>query len=126
MKRVLVVEDDSSVLACVTRIFRDRGYEVDSAPNCTGGIHLAQSSTPSLFLLDVGLPDGSGIDLCRYIRAESGSHPIIVYSGDDSNETAALRAEANAFVPKGLTMEELLNQALDGFEQVSSPERQVA
>ncbi len=125
MKRVLIVEDDRYLLNFVSRLFRQRGYRVDSASSCRGGFDLAHSDEYSLYLLDVNLPDGSGIDLCDYIRTMSGTSPIIVYSGDGSNESHAMRAGANAFIPKSSSLEGQLNQVLSYFENMS-PSEQVA
>jgi DNA-binding response OmpR family regulator len=126
MKRVLIVEDDHSVLKYVTHLFHHRGYKVDATQSCGGGISLAQSGVYSLYLLDVNLPDGSGIDLCDHIRASGGTAPIIVYSGDDSNETPAMQAGASAFVPKGVFLKDRLNQVMGCFENITSVADQVA
>ena len=80
----------------------------------------------SLYLLDVNLPDGSGIDLCDQIRARGGTAPIVVYSVDDSNEIPAMQAGANALVPKGVLLKDRLNQVLGSFENATSAADQVA
>ena len=64
--RVLLVEDDVRVAAAVASGLRKRGYEVD----CAGSIAEALEAAPvDIVLLDLGLPDGDGMDLCRMLRA---------------------------------------------------------
>jgi DNA-binding response OmpR family regulator len=126
MKRVLIVEDDHLVLKYVTHLFHHRGYKVDTTQSCSDALRLLQSAPYSLYLLDVNLRDGSGIDLCDHIRAIGGTAPIIVYSGDESNETPAIQAGANAFVPKGVLLKDRLHQVLGCFENITSPTDQLA
>jgi CheY-like chemotaxis protein len=83
---------------------------------CGGGLSHLQSDEYSIFLLDVDLPDDSGIQLCDHIRAKGGTAPIIVYSGDGSYETPALKAGANGFVSMGFTLMDRLTQLLGSFE----------
>jgi DNA-binding response OmpR family regulator len=97
--RALIVEDEPLLREFETRVLRRWGYEVEAVSSCANGEWLTRSLGYSLYLLDAELPDGSGIDLCRIIRAR-GDTVIVVCSGKDY-ELAALRAGANAFVSKG-------------------------
>ncbi len=126
MKRVLIVEDDHCLLKLVTQLFHHRGYKVDAADSVSGGRTLAQPDAYSLYLLDVNLPDGSGIALCEHIRHFGDTVPIVVYSADESNELPAMRAGANAFIPKGSTLDEQLDQVLNYFEKEPSEGERVA
>ena len=123
MKRILIIEDELTVLPFVSMVFRERGYIVEAVSRYGDGIRLAQSSDYSMFLIDVKLRDGSGIDLCRYIRSLNGSTPIVVYSGEDDYETLAIQAGANAFVRKGARLASQLNQVISSLvDPQESPE----
>lgn len=115
MKRILIIEDELTVLPFVSMVFRKRGYKVEAVSRYGDGIRLAQSSDYSLFLIDVKLRDGSGIDLCRYIRSLNSDIPIVVYSGDDDYEVVALQAGANTFLRKGVSLGPQLNQVISSL-----------
>lgn len=115
MKRILIVEDELTILPFVSAVFRQRGYIVEAVSRYGDGIRLAQSSDYSLFLIDVKLRDGSGIDLCRYIRSLNKATPIVVYSGVDDYETLAIQAGANAFLSKGASLGAQLNRVISSL-----------
>jgi len=115
MKRILIVEDELTILPFVSAVFRQRGYTVEAVSRYGDGIRLAQSSEYSLFLIDVRLRDGSGIDLCRYIRSLNKATPIVVYSGVDDYETLAIQAGANAFLSKGASLGAQLNRVISSL-----------
>jgi PAS domain S-box-containing protein len=68
--RILVVDDEPAVLQVLSAILRSAGYEVWEAANGQQGLQLARERRPDLVLLDVLLPDLSGIDVCRQIKAD--------------------------------------------------------
>lgn len=115
LKRILIIEDELTVLPFVSMVFRQRGFIVEAVSRYGDGIRLAQSSDYSLFLIDVKLRDGSGIDLCRYIRSLNSDIPIVVYSGDDDYEILAIQAGANAFISKGASLGAQLNQVISSL-----------
>jgi PleD family two-component response regulator len=67
--RVLVVEDDPADLATVYAVLNDAGYHVHPASNASLALRFLASSTPDLILMDVGLPDKSGFELCLAVKS---------------------------------------------------------
>ncbi len=126
MKRVLIVEDDRYLTRLVSQLFHQRGYEVDAADSYSCGLTLAQPEAYSLYLLDVNLPDGTGIHLCNHIRNMGETVPIIVYSADESNEALAMVAGANAFLAKSASLDDRLEEVLDHIEKLASRAKRVA
>jgi DNA-binding response OmpR family regulator len=120
MSRVLIIEDELTILPFVSTVFRQRGFTVEAVSRYGDGIRLAQSSDYSLFLIDVKLRDGSGIDLCRYIRSLNRDVPIVIYSGVDDYETLSVQAGANAFLRKGPQLASQLNQLISSL--IESPD----
>ena len=108
-QRILIVDDEPNILATVAPLLRSNGYIVLSA--MTGGTALesVDRDKPELIVLDLGLPDLDGIDVCRHIR-QSSSAPIIVLSarGAEGDKVAALDAGADDYVTKPFGAEELL------------------
>jgi DNA-binding response OmpR family regulator len=84
--RVLVVDDDDDVLVMLGDALRARGYEVATARDGTSAVDLAESFEPDVALVDVVLPDVSGITLASILRGATphdGSPRIVAYSGTD-------------------------------------------
>ncbi|HVB96164.1 MAG TPA: diguanylate cyclase [Chloroflexota bacterium] len=108
--RILVVEDDPSVASLLRDLFGNDGYVVRTA----GSLAMAREilRDVDLTVLDVMLPDGSGLDLCREIRLTSSlaRHPILLLSahGQAPDRIAGLEAGADDFLPKPFDNDELL------------------
>ena len=107
--RILVVEDDASVAAGIIDGLSNTSFEtrhVSTGGECLSAI---ESFQPELVLLDLGLPDMDGTDVCRAIRAKSAT-PIIVVSarGDEVDRVIALEMGADDYVVKPFGMRELV------------------
>jgi DNA-binding response OmpR family regulator len=104
--RVLLVEDDVRVAAAVATGLRKRGYDVD----CAGSIAEALDAAPAdLVLLDLGLPDGDGMDLCRTLRARQPEVGIIAVTarGEERDRVNGLLTGADDYMVKPFSMAEL-------------------
>jgi two-component system KDP operon response regulator KdpE len=101
MTRILVVDDEPQILRTLATNLRARGIEVDLAGNASEALRSLAASRPDLVLLDLGLPDGDGIDLVHRLRAWT-TVPIIVLSarGREEDKVAALDAGANDYLTK--------------------------
>ncbi len=107
--RVLVVEDDAAIRRFVRQALEDAGYQVSEAEGLRRGLIEAASRKPDLLVLDLGLPDGDGIDFIRDLRGWSAL-PVIVLSarvGDD-DKIAALDAGADDYLVKPFSVGELM------------------
>jgi two-component system KDP operon response regulator KdpE len=108
MARVLVIDDDPSLLRALRVSLRAGGHEVVTAANGEQGIAQAARSSPEVIILDLGLPDVDGLNVCRQIRQWS-EVPIIFLSasGSEDRKVAALNSGANDYVTKPFGMAEL-------------------
>jgi two-component system KDP operon response regulator KdpE len=108
-ERILVVEDDRSVTRVVSAALRARGYAVAAAATGQSCLAAVERDDPAVVLLDLGLPDIDGVDLCRQLRGWS-SVPIIVVTADgaDDRKVEALDQGADDYVTKPFSMPELL------------------
>jgi two-component system KDP operon response regulator KdpE len=75
--RVLIVDDEPSILAAMAPLLRSRGYDVSTAMSGRAALDAVERDKPDLIVLDLGLPDGDGIEICRLIR-DGNATPIIV------------------------------------------------
>src|SRR5207253_6404231 len=77
--RILIVDDEPSILATMAPLLRGRGYEVATATTGHAAIDAVDRQAPQLVILDLGLPDLDGIEVCRRMR-EGRAIPILVLS----------------------------------------------
>ncbi|GAA2926613.1 response regulator transcription factor [Streptomyces thioluteus] len=101
MSRVLLIEDDRAVREGVTLTLRRRGHEVEAAATGEAGLAALGAFRPDLVLLDLMLPDVSGFEVCRRIRATQ-QLPIIMLTarGDDIDVVLGLEAGADDYIVK--------------------------
>ncbi|MBP8275024.1 MAG: response regulator transcription factor [Acidobacteria bacterium] len=107
--RILVVDDEPNIQATVRPLLASSGYEVISAMSGRAALDAVERQAPDVVVLDLGLPDIDGIEVCRLIREER-SLPIIVLSarGAEKDKVHALDAGADDYVTKPFGSEELL------------------
>ncbi len=123
--RILLVDDEAAIQRSVGALLRSRGYEVDIAGTGTEALRTAEQRTPALVVLDLGLPDLEGTEVCRRIRAAS-EVPIIVLSarGAEADKVNALDLGADDYVTKPFGPEELLARIRVALRRIAgeSPE----
>ena len=107
--RVLVVEDEPAISESISYALETEGMAVEAAYTFSEALAQVRKRPPSLVLLDVMLPGGSGLDICREIRTFSDV-PIIVLSARDaeSDKVAGLELGADDYVTKPFSMRELI------------------
>jgi two-component system KDP operon response regulator KdpE len=115
-RRVLVVDDERQILRALRVILRDAGFEVVTTQTVQEALDAAALRAPDAAIVDLILPDGNGIDVCRSIR-EWSQMPILVLSavGEETEKIRALDAGADDYVTKPFAPGELiarLNAAL--------------
>jgi two-component system KDP operon response regulator KdpE len=108
-QRILVVDDEPQILRALSTNLRGAGYEVDTAATGEEALAAAAMRPPDAVILDLVLPDRSGTDVCRELRAWSTA-PVILLSavGDEQDKVAALDAGADDYVTKPFGIDELL------------------
>ncbi len=108
MTSLLFIEDDDSVRLALRLALEDEGYDVVEAADGRSGFEAFQRQEPDLVLLDLRLPDVSGFDVCRQIRASSIVPIIIVTAQTDTYDlVAGLEAGADDYVTKPVVPKEL-------------------
>jgi two-component system KDP operon response regulator KdpE len=109
LPRVLVVDDERQILRALKVILRDAGYEVVEAATVDEALDRAAVRPPDAAIIDLVLPDGSGVELCRRLR-EWTSMPILVLSaiGEEDAKVQALEAGADDYVTKPFGPRELV------------------
>jgi len=120
--RILIVDDEPNILGTLAPILRDRGYEVFTAMNGGSALETVHRERLDFLVLDLGLPDTNGIDLCRTIR-DGLTVPIVVLSarGAETDKVRALDAGADDYVTKPFGTEELLARIRANLRRSDAP-----
>jgi two-component system KDP operon response regulator KdpE len=107
--RILLVDDEVSIQRAVAPLLRSRGYDVKVVGTGGDALRTVSANPPDLMVLDLGLPDIEGTEVCRRIRAESAL-PIIVLSarGAEADKVDALELGADDYVTKPFGPDELV------------------
>src|ERR1700758_3533635 len=109
MTRVLVVDDDPQLLRALRINLSVRGYEVITAPTGSRALSLAAEHPPQVVILDLGMPDISGIEVLAGLRGWLTAPVIVLSARTDSSEKGdALDAGADDYVTKPFGMDEFL------------------
>ncbi len=108
-KRILVVEDEENISQTLRYNLTREGYEVSEAATGTLAIELARQRRPDLILLDLMLPEMSGLEVCRVLRAEMAT-PILILTAKatELDTVVGLQVGADDYVTKPFSLNELL------------------
>jgi len=120
--RILVVDDEPNILGTLAPLLRARGYEVHTAINARAALEIVDREKPDLIVLDLGLPDIDGVEVCRQIR-ESLNVPIVVLSarGAEGDKVRALDVGADDYVTKPFGAEEFLARIRAALRRSDAP-----
>lgn len=110
MARICLVEDEQKVAAFICKGLEEQGYAIKNAKNGEEARQLVSAETFDLFIVDIMLPDISGIDLCRQLRTTDSQTPILILSALDQvqNKVEGLKAGADDYLVKPFHFSELL------------------
>ena len=109
MERILVIDDDLEIQRAVRRTLEPAGYEIVTAKDGGIAMEIFRTTEPALIVLDLRLPGKSGRDLCREIRNESTSVPILVLSAisEETERVLLLELGADDYMTKPFSPREL-------------------
>jgi two-component system KDP operon response regulator KdpE len=107
--RVLIIDDEPATAEVLGVALSARGFDVRVSADGAAGLEAASITEPDVMIIDLGLPDLDGIDVCRHLRRWT-ANPIIVLSveDDDVRKVEALDAGADDYVTKPFSMPEML------------------
>jgi len=107
---VLVIEDDQSVRVLVRAVLEKNGNSVAQADNAADGQELAFNNEYDIIILDLGLPDGNGYDICKNIRDQDITTPVLILSAEQETDVKVkcLKVGADDYLTKPFNPEELM------------------
>lgn len=119
---ILVIEDEAPIRGFLRASLESHGYRVKDAGTAKAGLLQARTQRPDLILLDLGLPDGDGIQVTREVRQDSAV-PIVVLSarGQEQDKVSALDAGADDYLTKPFGVGELTARIRVALRHASRP-----
>lgn len=123
MWRILLVEDEPGVTAYVAALLRKEGCDVSVAPTVSSAVEQLADGLPDLVLVDIELPDGSGLDVVTYVRRRSAT-PVIVVSGRTSemDKVVGLELGADDYIVKPFRNREFVARIRRALHRASQEE----
>ena len=120
--RILVVDDEPNILGTLAPLLRARGYETYTAMNGRSALEAVDRDKPDLIVLDLGLPDIDGVEVCRQIREVSNAAIVVLSArGAEDDKVRALDVGADDYVTKPFGAEELLARIRAGLRRSDTP-----
>ena len=118
MSRILIVEDERKIARFLELELQHEGYEVETAGDGRTGLEKALTWKPDLMILDLMLPELSGIEVCRRLRHESDVPIIMLTAKDDvSDKVMGLDMGADDYMTKPFAIDELLARIRVGLKK---------
>ncbi|OGO35599.1 MAG: DNA-binding response regulator [Chloroflexi bacterium RBG_16_57_8] len=127
MDKILIVEDDRTLLSVLEYNLTKEGYSVVTASDGADGLEVARRENPDFIILDIMLPKMSGYEVCRILRKEM-SAPILMLSarGEETDKVVGLDLGADDYMTKPFSMRELLARVRAGLRRGGTHETEEA
>lgn len=111
MKTVMILEDEKNIREALEILLAYDNYQVICCPNVQDFYAQSKIIIPDVYLLDVMLPDGSGIDVCNYIKKTNdlGKIPVIIMSAHATVVELDQSCKPDAFISKPFNIDDILN-----------------
>jgi two-component system response regulator MprA len=108
--RALVVEDDSELRGVVLRVLREEGFDAAGAATAADALRSVDDNRPDILIVDIGLPDADGRDLCQAVRARGIQLPVLFLTARDAvtDRLAGFSAGGDDYVTKPFDLDELV------------------
>src|SRR5579883_51246 len=109
MPKILVVDDERPIVEAISYNLKKEGYQISTAGDAEECLSRARNELPDLVILDIMLPSGSGLEVCRQLRLEHGSIPVLFLTAraEESDRVKGFDVGADDYVVKPFSMKEL-------------------
>ncbi|WP_425539130.1 response regulator transcription factor [Microaceticoccus formicicus] len=121
MTKILLVEDDSALATGLRYLLENEGYELDIAGTVKDAKNYINDKEYNLFILDIGLPDGNGYDLCHHIRIDKQTPIIFLTARDDERDVVkGLEIGGDDYIAKPFRTKELVSRVKSVLRRFST------
>lgn len=110
MPKILVVDDERPIVEAISYTLKKEGYQISTAGDAEECLSRARNDLPDLVILDIMLPSGSGLEVCRQLRLEHGSIPVLFLTAraEEADRVKGFDVGADDYVVKPFSMKELV------------------
>jgi len=117
-KRICVLEDDDDIREIINVLLKEEKYQVSGFASVSDFIRGGKGGGPDLFLLDVMLPDGNGVDVCSMLKSDNLTQniPVLMMSANSSELEVANSCKAHGFVAKPFDIYDLISKVAKVLE----------
>lgn len=131
MKKIILIEDETSVVSFIKKGLQENGYEISVAFDGRTGVNLVQSNEFDLVILDIMLPEMNGLDVCKEIRKTNNHVPILFLTALGASENIVLGLESGGddylvkpfkFIELVARVKSLLRRSNGNIQEVEEPE----
>jgi DNA-binding response OmpR family regulator len=114
-KLIQIVEDNADISCIVQFILEDAGYHVEMFKNANAFVNRPRKENVDLFILDVMLPDGNGIELSKSLKSDAFTYqiPVIIMSAHSTGDIALQEGKADQFIKKPFELESFVSKVND-------------
>jgi DNA-binding response OmpR family regulator len=119
MARILIIDDEPSIVLALKDELAFEGFEVDSASDGIGGLEMARAGKPDVLLLDLMLPGRNGLEVCKTLRREMPELWIIIVTvrGQEVDRVLGLEIGADDYVTKPFSLREIIARVKVGLRR---------
>ena len=120
--RALVVDDAAENRMLVSALLIQQGFQVDQAADGEAAVEAAEKTSPDLIVLDIGLPDIDGVEVCRRVRSFSDAHVLMLTAQDtELDKVVGFEAGADDYVTKPFSVAELVGRVKAVLRRANRP-----
>src|SRR5215207_1997790 len=120
--RALVVDDAAENRMLVSALLIQQGFQVDQAADGEAAVQAAEQTRPDLIVLDIGLPDIDGVEVCRRVRSFSDAHVLMLTAQDtELDKVVGFEAGADDYVTKPFSVAELVGRVKAVLRRTNRP-----
>ncbi|UKT65270.1 response regulator transcription factor [Pedobacter mucosus] len=111
-KRICVLEDNDDIREIISFILEDEAYEVSTYASVKDFLNRQKNVQPDVFLLDVMLPDGNGLDVCNRLKSDSLTKniPVVIMSANYKEKEVQNQCQAQDFIPKPFDVQDFISR----------------
>ena len=127
MSKILIVEDEPDMVLGLKDNFEFEGYEVLTASDGASGLERARAHKPDLLILDIMLPKLSGLEVCKTLRTEGFTMPILMLTarGQEIDKVVGLELGADDYVTKPFSIREVLARVRAILRRTDNPKKRL-
>ena len=124
MIKFLIVDDEPDVVDSVSELFTLRNYNVITATSGTQALEMVKKENPNIIILDIRMPDLSGMDVLKEVRKTNPKTRVIMLTGveDDATKNMAIGLGASGYLTKPYSYSELLDMARKLIQEICQEE----